>query len=91
MIAIIVIVVWLICAGVGAAIGESKGRIVAGALLGLVFGVIGLVIIACLPLTLEKRIENAQDEEYIVREAQRRKSELERRKSEQGFGRDLSR
>jgi hypothetical protein len=44
----IVVLVWVACAALGYAIGNPKGRATAGVLLGLLLGIIGLIIIACL-------------------------------------------
>jgi hypothetical protein len=43
---LIFVVVWVICGGIGYAIGNSKGRAGAGLALGLFLGIIGIVIIA---------------------------------------------
>ena len=43
------LVIWIICAVIGALIGESKGRKVEGALLGGLLGLLGVLIIALLP------------------------------------------
>lgn len=40
-----VVVIWIICACIGLAIGQQKGRAVEGFLLGLVLGLIGVLII----------------------------------------------
>ena len=53
----LIVLIWLGCAAVGAAIGESKGRVVPGLILGLLLGVIGWVVIACLSATPEKIVE----------------------------------
>lgn len=42
------IVVWLVCAGLGFWIGKTKNRATLGLVLGLLLGIIGLIIIACL-------------------------------------------
>jgi hypothetical protein len=55
----VVVVIWLVCAGLGWYIGRTKGREVAGAVLGLLLGLIGLVITACLPETSESRQRRA--------------------------------
>lgn len=43
------VVMSLLCAGIGYWIGEKKGRGVIGAVLGLILGIIGLVIILLIP------------------------------------------
>lgn len=44
----IIVLVWLACAALGYAVGHNKGRGTEGLLLGLVLGVIGVIISACL-------------------------------------------
>lgn len=45
-----IILIWLVCAVVCAIIGSSKGRTGFGwFLLGLVFGIFALILVACLP------------------------------------------
>jgi hypothetical protein len=44
----VLIVVMLICGGIGAAIGNSKGRLGLGIVLGALLGLIGIIIIAVL-------------------------------------------
>ena len=44
----ILVVVWLVCAFLGALIGSSKGQAAAGFFLGLLLGVIGLIIVVFL-------------------------------------------
>jgi hypothetical protein len=51
------IILWVICAGAGMAIGISKGRPVLGLVLGGVLGIIGLVIMAFVPKSRAKRAE----------------------------------
>lgn len=44
------LVIWLICAGVTAAIASSKGRSGIGwFLIGAVLGIFGIILVACLP------------------------------------------
>jgi hypothetical protein len=49
----ILIVLWVLCAFIGMAIGSSKGRAGTGFILGLVLGLIGIVIIAVMSPTPE--------------------------------------
>ena len=45
-----ILVIWLICAGVTAAIASSKGRSGVGwFLIGAILGIFGIILIACLP------------------------------------------
>lgn len=75
---------WALMTAIATAIGASKGRTGTGLVLGLILGIFGVIIIACVPKTQEKKIQEAQQNQYILTEAQRRQSEV-------GFGRDLSR
>lgn len=43
------LVVWVVCAILGALIGEAKGRRLEGAALGGLLGLFGLLILALLP------------------------------------------
>jgi hypothetical protein len=45
----VVVLIWLVCAAIGGAIGSQKGMGAQGAILGLVLGVIGVIIIAVIP------------------------------------------
>lgn len=45
----IFIIIWLVCAFLGLAIGNQKGQALAGFVLGFVLGFIGLVILLFLP------------------------------------------
>jgi hypothetical protein len=44
----LIVIVWLGCAALSYVIGNSKGRGTEGALLGLLLGIIGVIIISCL-------------------------------------------
>lgn len=48
----------LISGGVGFAIGAGKGRPIAGTLLGFFLFILGWIIIALLPKTIEKQAED---------------------------------
>ena len=50
---VIVCVAWFVCACIGGTIGRPKGREGAGFLLGLLLGIIGVAIAACLPDSTE--------------------------------------
>ena len=50
-------VTWLFCIALAAYIGEAKGRRGLGFVLGFVFGPLGVLIVAVLPLTLGKEVE----------------------------------
>jgi hypothetical protein len=66
------IVVAVICAFIGEAIGKRKGRRDLGGILGFFLGVIGLLIIACMSKTKEAMIAEAQQQYEIQAEAARR-------------------
>ena len=42
------LIICLLCAGIGAAIGSSKGLTGTGFLLGLLLGAIGIIIVVCM-------------------------------------------
>jgi hypothetical protein len=56
---------------IGLAIGNRKGRAIQGLLLGLLLSVIGIVIIAFLPVTEEMKIRRAQEKMRIQQQQQR--------------------
>ena len=47
MILVLVLGVWILCSGVGFAIGNTKGRGTEGFFWGLLAGIFGLIVIAC--------------------------------------------
>ena len=69
---LIVAIVALACAFAGQAIGKPKGYAGAGFGLGLFLGIIGVIIIACIPKSRETQIEAAQQDLEIQAEAARR-------------------
>jgi uncharacterized membrane protein YeaQ/YmgE (transglycosylase-associated protein family) len=75
-----ILIVWLVigvvCAIVGSAIGTPKGRSAEGFLLGLFLGVIGLVIVA----VLQPTVEAAAEQNLAVAQAQARIMEGGQRK-----------
>ena len=62
------VVIWLICAVIGWAIGSSKGRAGAGLVLGLLLGIIGVIIIAVMQPTTEKKAEEMASIKAILRD-----------------------
>jgi hypothetical protein len=70
------VLVWIVvavaCGFGGYAIGKPKGRASTGAWLGVLLGVIGIIIIACLPRDKEAQIREEQRKYEIQAEAARR-------------------
>jgi uncharacterized membrane protein YeaQ/YmgE (transglycosylase-associated protein family) len=70
------VIVWILiaaaCGLIGERVGQRKGRGKDGLWLGLVFGIIGLVIIACMGKTKEAEIAEAQRAYEVQAEAARR-------------------
>jgi hypothetical protein len=68
--------IWLVMGTVfgliGWGIGKGKGRAAAGWWLGLLLGIIGVIIIACLPRSREAQVAKAQRQYEIHMEAARR-------------------
>jgi hypothetical protein len=68
--------IWLVAAVIfgliGQAIGKPKGRAAAGWWLGFLLGIIGVIIIACLPRSREVQVAEAQRQYEIQAEAARR-------------------
>jgi hypothetical protein len=67
-----ILVIAVICALAGLAIGRPKGRAGQGFALGLLLGIIGIVIIACLKTSRETLIRQEQDKIAIRQEAEAR-------------------
>jgi len=72
---------------IGLAMGNRKGRLVQGLLLGLLLSVIGIVIIAFLPPTEEMKIRRAQEKRL---RQQRRGEPLLRLRRSRSKGKDLT-
>jgi hypothetical protein len=72
---------------IGLGIGNRKGRVLQGFLLGLLLSVIGILIIAFLPATEEMKIRRAQDK---MRFQQRRGEPLIRLRRSRSKGKDLT-
>ena len=70
------IVYSVLCSGVAERIGKPKGHGYSW-LLGFLLGMIGVIIVACLPWTEEARIEAAEQDLRVQREAARRVAEEE--------------
>jgi hypothetical protein len=75
----VVFSIWVfVAAGVGAWIGYSvKGRPLTGFLLGIFLGWIGVLIIALVPPTAEKKVQRRLRDDAIENEVQRRKQGAE--------------
>ena len=69
---LIVAIVALACAFAGQAIGKPRASQGQASRLGLFLGVIGVIIIACIPKSREAEIEQAQRQYEIQAEAARR-------------------
>lgn len=63
----IVLIIWCLCAAVGYSIGEKKGRRAAGFWLGLLLGIFGIIIIACMSETYAHATERYRSEELARR------------------------
>lgn len=63
------LVIWLLIAGVSTIIGSHKGRAGAGLLLGLLLGLIGLIITACLRPSHAVQVERERERLQVQREA----------------------
>jgi hypothetical protein len=57
---------------VGTLIGQAKGYTSTGVVLGLILGWIGVIILACMSPSDEKRVERMQRDMALREEAQRR-------------------
>lgn len=68
------LLIWLLCGIVCAIIAGSKNRSAVGwCLIGLLIGIFGVILIACLP-----KVEQGRDHEAEVSDERRRLLELER-------------
>jgi uncharacterized membrane protein len=78
---------------IGLAIGNRKGRAIQGLLLGLLLSVIGIVIIAFLPVTEEMKIRRAQEKMRIKQQQQKQQQRvgpLIRLRRNRGNGKDFT-
>lgn len=64
-------VIWALSIGAAAIIGSYKGRTGTGVLLGALLGVIGVIVIACLPATYEIKVEREARRQQIQEAARR--------------------
>jgi hypothetical protein len=58
--AIVLLVVWIGLIVAGYFVGKSKGRVALGIILTVILGLIGLIIVACLPKTAAMKAAEAQ-------------------------------
>ena len=63
------LILWLLVAGASAIIGSHKGRTGAGLLLGLLLGLVGLIITACLRPSHAVQVEREKERLAVQREA----------------------
>jgi predicted MFS family arabinose efflux permease len=68
------VVFWIAQAGLGAWVGSVKGRWLDGFLLGAILGLIGVLIIALMSPTPEKRVERKLRDAAVELEVQRRRA-----------------
>jgi hypothetical protein len=66
------IAVWVVSVIIGGAVGKRKGRQGTAELLTIFLGVVGLVIVLCLPKSREVEVHEAQRQFEIQAEAARR-------------------
>ena len=55
---------WALIATAGYHVGKSKGRAAAGLTLTILFGLVGMLILACLPKTQAVKMAEAQQRQY---------------------------
>jgi hypothetical protein len=65
------LVIWALSIGAAMIVGSYKGRMGTGALLGVLLGVIGVIITACLPATYKVKVEREARRQRIRDDAQR--------------------
>jgi hypothetical protein len=59
-------VFWFAPIGLGALLGNSKGRLAMGLVLGIVLGWIGVIIVACVPPTRAAQIRRERQRQQIA-------------------------
>jgi hypothetical protein len=67
----VLLLAWAVCAVAGGYMGNARGRMTIGLLLGMFLGVIGLVIILCVPRTHENQVQREADRLRVLAEARR--------------------
>ena len=72
MTSVIAVILWAVFAWAGWAIGKYKGYAGRGFALGLLLGLIGLIIIACIPRSRKAKVAAAQRQYDVQAEAARR-------------------
>ena len=82
------VALFIVTALIGLGIGNRKGRAVQGLLLGLLLSVIGILIIALMPVTEEAKIRRAQEKMRI--QPARRGEPLIRLRRVRSKGEDLA-
>lgn len=71
----VLLIIAIICAALGGWIGNYKGYTVLGIILGALTGPVGLVIIAVIPRSNARKVEDAERKLRVQQEASRRLSE----------------
>ena len=68
----LLILTWVGCVVAGYFLGKYKGQVEAGLILTILLGLLGLVIVACLPRSRQAKVAAAQRQYEIQAEAARR-------------------